>query len=103
MTEGVYLADRLQGALSAVSFAGHAALISAISNNDAPDKIFAQQVYGLAKPGDVLLAISTSGHPLNVIRAVQVAYALGASSIGLTGGEGGRLAELYSGAFLNYG
>jgi len=92
--EGAYLADHLQEALPAVSLASHTALMTAYANDVAPDMVFAQQVYGLAKPGDALLGISTSGNSGNVIRAVQVAKAFGITTIGLTGQPGGRLAEL---------
>lgn len=92
--EGVYAANHLQGALPTISLTSHAALTSAYSNDVAPDMIFAQQVYGLAKPEDALLVISTSGNSVNVVRAAQVAHALGIKTIGLTGGEGGRLASL---------
>jgi len=92
--EGLYLADHLQGGLPAISLVSHSALMTAYSNDVAADMVFAQQVYGLAKPEDVLLAISTSGNSGNVVRAVQVAHALGVTTIGLTGNGGGRLAEL---------
>lgn len=92
--EGAYLADHLQGALPAISLVSHSALMTAYANDVAHDMIFAQQVFGFAKPGDALLAISTSGNSGNVIRAVQVAKALGVTTIGLTGEGGGRLAEL---------
>ena len=56
--------------------------------------IFAQQVYGLGRAGDVLLAISTSGESKNVSNAVLVARAFGLKSIVLTGRSGGELAPL---------
>ena len=56
--------------------------------------IFAQQVYGLGRPGDVLLGISTSGNSKNVSNAVIVAKALGLKSIALTGRSGGALGPL---------
>ncbi|BBI35398.1 hypothetical protein KCTCHS21_47970 [Cohnella abietis] len=92
--EGLYLADHLQGGLPAISLVSHSAFLTAYSNDVAADMVFAQQVYGLAKTEDVLLAISTSGNSGNVVRAVQVARALGVSTIGLTGSDGGKLAEL---------
>ncbi|THF76689.1 D-sedoheptulose-7-phosphate isomerase [Cohnella fermenti] len=92
--DGAYLADHLQGALPAISLVSHSALMTAYANDVAADMVFAQQVYALAKPGDVLVAISTSGNSGNVVRAVQVARALGAATIGLAGSGGGRLADL---------
>jgi D-sedoheptulose 7-phosphate isomerase len=53
--------------------------------------IFAQQVYGYGRPGDVLLAISTSGRSRNVVLAAQVARVRGLHTIGMTGGTGGDL------------
>ena len=68
-------------------------LLSAFANDVAPDMIFAQQVFGYGSPADVLLAISTSGNSPNVIRAVQVARVLGMGTVGLTGRNGGALAN----------
>jgi D-sedoheptulose 7-phosphate isomerase len=88
---GAYLADHLQGALPTLALVSQAALITAIANDIAGDMIFAQQVYGYGRRGDVLVAISTSGRSRNVIYAVQVAQALGLSTLGMTGGSGGDL------------
>jgi D-sedoheptulose 7-phosphate isomerase len=83
--DGVHLAGKLQGALPAISLASHSSLITAISNDIGAEMIFAQQVYGLGKPNDVLLGISTSGNALNVRYAFQVARIMGLKNIGLTG------------------
>ncbi len=90
--EADYLAEHLQGALPAISLVGHPSLATAIANDVAPDMVFAQQVYGLGRPGDALLCISTSGDSRNVLRAAQVARAGGLRVVGLTGSGGGRLA-----------
>ena len=87
-----YIADRLEGALGAVSLHGEVALVSAFANDVAPDLIYAQQVLGLGRPGDTLIALSTSGNSANVVRAVQTARALALHTIGLTGQGGGKLA-----------
>ncbi|MBO9609487.1 MAG: SIS domain-containing protein [Paenibacillaceae bacterium] len=92
--EGDYLANHLQGALPAISLVSHSALITAYSNDVAPDMIFAQQVYGYGRPGDVVLGISTSGNSGNVVRAIQVGKAMGLRTIGLTGRKGGKLGAL---------
>jgi D-sedoheptulose 7-phosphate isomerase len=92
--EGAYLANHLQGALPAIALTGHLALTSAFSNDVAGDMIFAQQLYGYGRPGDVLLAISTSGNSRNVLNAVKVANVLGIKTIGLTGAHGGQLTAL---------
>ncbi|MFP4093950.1 MAG: SIS domain-containing protein [Cyclobacteriaceae bacterium] len=92
--EGEYLADHLQGALPAISLVSHSALISAFTNDVSAETVFAQQVYGYGQASDVLLAISTSGNSINIIRAVQVARIKGVTTIGLSGKDGGRLKEL---------
>lgn len=91
---GKTIAGRLQGALAAISLAAPVSLTSAIANDIDFEMIFAQQVYGLGRPGDVLLGISTSGNSKNVSNAVIVAKALGLKSIVLTGRSGGALAPL---------
>ncbi|MDF2963174.1 MAG: hypothetical protein K0S39_4909 [Paenibacillus sp.] len=92
--EGGYLADHLQRALPAISLVSHTALATAFANDVEPDMVFAQQVFGYIRPRDAIIGISTSGNSLNVIFALQVAKAMGAATIGLTGGGGGRLKEL---------
>jgi D-sedoheptulose 7-phosphate isomerase len=91
---GKEIARRLQGTLAAVSLPAQVSLITAIANDLDYDMIFAQQVYGLGRPGDVLLGISTSGKSKNVSNAVLVAKAFGLKSIALTGRSGGDLAPL---------
>lgn len=89
-----YFVDNLQCALPAISLLGENALISAYSNDKAPDLLFAQQVLGLGDKGDVLLAISTSGNSKNVLYACQVAKIKEMKVIGLAGGNGGKMKEL---------
>jgi phosphoheptose isomerase len=91
---GKAIASRLQGTLAALSLPAQVSLITAIANDLDYDMIFAQQVYGFGRPGDVLLAISTSGTSRNVSNAVLVAKAFGLKSIALTGQSGGDLAPL---------
>lgn len=89
-----YLAENLQGGLPAIALASHTALSTAFANDNAPDLVFAQQILGYGRRGDVLLAISTSGNSKNVIYAAQVARVKGVKVIGLTGADGGKLKEL---------
>ena len=91
---GGYLADHLQGALPTISLASQTALLTAFANDVAPDMIFAQQVYGYGRAGDVLMAISTSGNSPNVVHAVEVARALALHTIAFSGEQGGALAAL---------
>ena len=91
---GKAIAQRLQGTLAAISLPSQISLITAVANDLDYDMIFAQQVYGLGRAGDVLLAISTSGKSKNILNAVLVAKAFGLKSIALTGRAGGDLAPL---------
>lgn len=80
-----YLSGNLQGALPAINLTSGIGITSAFANDVAPDLVFAQQVFGYGRPGDVLLAISTSGNSKNVCYAADVAKALGLGVVGLTG------------------
>src|SRR5256714_1133497 len=91
---GKEIARRLQGTLAAISLPSQMSLLTATANDGDYDLTFAQQVYGLGRAGDVLLAISTSGRSPNVCNAVIVAKAFGLKSIALTGKSGGDLAPL---------
>jgi D-sedoheptulose 7-phosphate isomerase len=86
-----YLADHLQGAIPAISLVSQTALITAYANDVAADMIYAQQVYAYARPGDALIAISTSGNATSVVNAAKVAKALGAHTIAITARGGGAL------------
>ena len=92
--DGAYLASHLQGALPAISLVSQAGLLTAVANDLGSDLIFAQQVFGYGRPGDVLVAISTSGNSRNVLLAAQVARALGLRTLGFTGRSGGGLRTL---------
>jgi len=84
-------ADKLQGSLPAISLTGHPALATAYINDVDAEFVFAQQLYGLGKPGDILIAMSTSGNARNVANAVICAKATGLKVIALTGTPGGRM------------
>ena len=83
------LVHSLQEAVPAICLNSQTSLLTALLNDGDPEMIFAQQVYGYGKPGDVLLGFSTSGNSKNVLHAVRVARALGMSSILITGSSGG--------------
>ncbi len=87
-------AKGLQAALPAISLNGHPSLATAFANDLSADMVFAQLLCGWGKPGDSLLAISTSGNAQNVFNASIAAKAFGITVIGLTGREGGKLGEL---------
>lgn len=88
---GQVLADNLQGALPAISLTGHSALQTAYMNDAVPELVFAQQVNGYGKPGDVFLGISTSGNSKNVLYAAVTAKSKGLKVIGLTGAKENKL------------
>ncbi len=88
---GEVLAENLQGALPAISLTGHSSLTTAFMNDSEPELIFAQQVNGYGKPGDVYLGISTSGNSKNVLYAAVTAKSKGLKVIGLTGQRENRL------------
>ena len=69
-------------------------VLTSIGNDFGYEQVFEKQVQALGKPGDILVAISTSGKAENVCRAVQTARSMGIVTIAMTGGQGGRLAGL---------
>jgi D-sedoheptulose 7-phosphate isomerase len=86
-----YLRDRK--AIPALALTVDTSTLTAAANDFGFEFVFARQVEAHGAPGDVLLAISTSGTSPNVVRAVEVAKQRGIVTIGLTGEGGGRLAE----------
>ena len=90
---GEQLAKNLQQPLLAIPLVAHEALSTAYINDVDGYGVYAQQMLGFGKAGDVFLAISTSGNSKNVMNATVVARALGVKIIGLTGEKGGELAE----------
>ena len=89
-----YLSNHLQGALPAISLVSQSSISSAFINDVAADMVFAQQVYGYAKQGDILIGLSTSGNSKNVVNAIKTAKAFGLATIGMTGEGGGMMKEL---------
>ncbi|MEE3411584.1 MAG: SIS domain-containing protein, partial [Treponema sp.] len=87
---GSYLSDKLQGSLPAIALTNNSALMTASLNDVDGNVLFAQQVMGFGKKGDVFLGISTSGNSKDVIYALAVAKALGVKTVALTGKTGGK-------------
>jgi D-sedoheptulose 7-phosphate isomerase len=81
-------------ALRAIALTTDSSIFTAIGNDYGFDHIFSRQVEALGQPGDVLLAISTSGNSPNCLRALERARALGLSTIAFTGNGGGKAAPL---------
>lgn len=86
---GRYLLERRP--LPAVALHGNASAMTAIANDYGYEHVFSRQLQALAVPGDVAVAISTSGNSQSVIEAVNCARKMGLHTIGLTGASGGRL------------
>jgi len=84
---------RERWALRAVSLVDNSATLTSIANDYAFAEVFSRQLAGVIRPGDCLLALSTSGNSENVVRACSAARAAGATAIALTGEAGGRAAE----------
>ena len=89
-----YLGEKLQGALPAIPLTGFSSLSTAFANDVDPQLTFAQLVWGLGKPGDVLIGISTSGNAPNICAAMETAKAKEMIRVGLTGQAGGKLLSL---------
>jgi D-sedoheptulose 7-phosphate isomerase len=85
---------KLQGALPAIPLTGFVSLSTAFANDVDPHLAFAQLVWALGKPGDVLVGISTSGNARNVCAAMEAARARSMCCLGLSGRTGGRLHPL---------
>lgn len=91
---GEYLSHTLERGLMTIPLVAHEALTTAYINDVDGYGVFAQQLYGLGRSGDVFLGISTSGNSRNIMSATVVARALGIKVIALTGAKGGELAEV---------
>lgn len=78
--------------LPAVALTTDTSVLTAIGNDYGFDQVFEKQVQALAQPGDVLMAISTSGNSDNIVRALKAARDKGVTTIGLSGNSGGEMA-----------
>ena len=68
--------------------------LTAVANDYSYDVIYARLLEGLAKPGDVLVGISTSGNSANIVKAFEMAKTIGVVTVGFTGAKGGKMKEL---------
>lgn len=89
---GRYRKDRRS--LPAIALTTDTSIITSISNDYGYEVIFAKQIEGLAKSGDVAVGLSTSGNSRNVIVALEKAKELGCKTIGFLGCDGGKIAEI---------
>lgn len=88
---GRFLMER--PSLPAVALTVDSSTLTAVGNDYGYDDVFARQVNGLGRPGDVLVAFSTSGNSVNVLKAIEAARSANMVVIGLTGKGGGRMAS----------
>jgi D-sedoheptulose 7-phosphate isomerase len=88
-----YLAKNIQSALPAIDLSSQGTLITACINDIGGDIIYAQQICGYGRNGDVFLGISTSGNAKNIVYAMIAARAKGMKTIALSGGSGGSIKD----------
>ena len=81
-------------ALPAIALNTNTSSLTAIANDYSYEDIFSRQVEALAKPGDVVIGISTSGNSKNVVEGIKKADSLGCLTVGLTGRSGGKLKDV---------
>ncbi len=86
--------DTKRRALPALALSTDGGVVTCIANDMGFEKVFARQIEAFALPGDVLIAITTSGASPNIIAAVEQARAQGVKIIGMLGRDGGRVAPL---------
>ena len=86
--------ERERPELGAIALSTDSSIITAIANDYNFDQIFSKQVRALGQPGDVLLAISTSGNSRNVLAAIEAAHERDLIVVALTGKGGGKIAQL---------
>jgi D-sedoheptulose 7-phosphate isomerase len=86
--------ERERQELAAIALTTDSSILTAVANDYHYDEIFSKQVRGLGKPGDILLAISTSGNSKNVVAAIEAAKKIGMHIIALTGNGGGKIKTL---------
>lgn len=85
--------EKERRAYPAVALSTDTSILTAVGNDYGYEEVFARQVQGLGRPGDVLIGISTSGGSENVVRAVQCARGMSMPTVGLLGKDGGALKE----------
>ena len=81
-------------ALRAIALTTDSSILTATGNDFGFDQLFSRQIEALAQPGDVFLAISTSGNSKNIVQAIHQARKIGVTTIGLSGNDGGLMRPL---------
>jgi D-sedoheptulose 7-phosphate isomerase len=80
--------------LPSIALTTDTSILTSVGNDYGYDYIFARQVEALCRPEDMLIGLTTSGNSANVVRAIEAANEIGATTVGLTGGSGGKLNAL---------
>ena len=86
--------ERERPGLAAIALTTDSSILTAVANDYDFSQVFVKQVQALGQPGDVLLAISTSGNSGNVLAAIETAHAREMQVVALTGKNGGKIAQL---------
>ena len=86
--------ERERPELAAIALTTDTSILTAVGNDYAFDAVFSRQVRALGQPGDVLLAITTSGNSSNILAAVEAAHARDMVVIGMTGRDGGKMGHM---------
>ncbi len=87
--------ERERPALPAIALTTDNFTLTSIANDYTYEDVFAKQIRALGQPGDILLAISTSGNSTNVIKAIEAAHSRNMIVVALTGRNGGKMASYY--------
>ncbi len=89
------LADmRAERRFRVIPLTDNVGFITALANDEGYESVFEQQLRNLARPGDLLVAISGSGNSPNILRAVEYAKSIGMTTVGVTGFDGGKLRRM---------
>lgn len=89
--------ERERPSLPAIALSTDTSTLTSIANDYSYEEVFSKQIKALGQPGDVLLAISTSGNSANVMEAIHAAHERGMVVVALTGKDGGKMAPLLYG------
>ena len=80
--------------MPAIALTTDTSILTSVGNDYGYDYIFARQIEALCRPADLVIGITTSGNSANVVNAMQAAKEIGAFTVGLTGGTGGKLTDI---------
>ena len=89
--------ERERPALPAIALSTDTSTLTSIANDYSYNEVFSKQIRALGKPGDILLAVSTSGNSPNIVQAIQAAHDREMHVVALTGKDGGDMASILSG------